>query len=79
VAVHVTVKLYSYLREYAQNPDGTVCTESPQGSSVRDVVHSIGLTGDDVFLILINKHKADLKDTVQDGDFVEVFPIVGGG
>ena len=77
--VHITVRFFSYLREYGKSPDGVVRLALPQGTHVKDIFNCLKLKNDEVSLVMINHHRANLEDIVHNGDFVEVFPIVGGG
>ncbi|MBW1699483.1 MAG: MoaD/ThiS family protein [Deltaproteobacteria bacterium] len=77
--IHVKVRLFSYLKEYAGSPDGIVRVDLAKGAQVKDIFHSLGIENIDVALIMINQNRAKLEDIVSDGDFVEAFPAVGGG
>jgi len=77
--VQITVRLFSYFRESVENPNGILQMALPKGAHVKDIFRSIKLKPDEISLVMINHHRASLDDILQDGDFVEVFPIVGGG
>ena len=77
--LQITVRLFSYFRESVKKPDGTLQMALPQGSHVKDIFRSVRLKHNEISLVMINHNRADMDDILQDGDFVEVFPIVGGG
>lgn len=51
----------------------------PQGSHVKNIFDSIRIKPEEISLVMINHYRASLEDVLHDGDFIEVFPIVGGG
>jgi len=50
-----------------------------QGPKVADIVRELGLRAEDVWLVSVNRNRVSNDFTVQNGDLIEIFPIVSGG
>jgi sulfur-carrier protein len=74
--MHVTVKLFATFRngrfkiEERELAAGTVC---------RDVVLSLGLTEEEIGIIMINGRHGNLDQALMEKDTLSLFPLVGGG
>ena len=78
-SLHITVRLFSYLRENAENPEGIVRLNFPHTAHVKDIFHSLALKDSEISLVMINHHRTKWEEPLRNGDFVEIFPIIGGG
>jgi len=79
--VKVRVKLYSFFSFLSGTPDGIVEIEAAGGLSVADILGRCGVKKDYIALIRlngINKYSYD-EEKLSDGDYVEIFPVFGGG
>lgn len=74
--MHITVKLFASFRnerfKVAQQ-------ERPEGTDCRKIVLELGLTEEEIGIILVNSRHATLDHLLQDGDTLALFPLVGGG
>ena len=74
--MHVTVKLFATFRngrfkiEQRELPDGTDC---------RTVVLGLGLTEEEIGIIMINGRHGVLDQKLSHNDTLSLFPLVGGG
>ncbi len=46
---------------------------------VEDVLQSIGITNEEVAILLVNGRDGRFDQLLQEGDYLSVFPPVGGG
>ncbi len=72
--ISVTVKRFI---SYTQQPLTTV--ELPDNAVVRDLISSLGLPVAQVGALSINQSQAMLDQKLNDGDFVDILPPIGGG
>lgn len=74
--MHITVKLFASFRnerfKVAQQ-------ERPERTDCRKIVLELGLTEEEIGIILVNSRHATLDHLLQDGDTLALFPLVGGG
>jgi len=74
--MQITVKLFATFRngrfkiDQQNLPDGTEC---------RTVVLALGLTEEEIGVVLVNGRHATLPHVLHDGDTLSLFPLVGGG
>jgi molybdopterin converting factor small subunit len=74
--MNVTVKLFATFRvgrfkiEQRDYPPGTTC---------RAIIADVGLTKQELGIILINGRHAALDTRLEEGDTLSLFPLVGGG
>jgi molybdopterin converting factor small subunit len=74
--MHVTVKLFATFR----NGRFKVAEqELPQGADCRSVVLSLGLTEEEIGIIMINGRHGVLDQVLSEKDILSLFPLVGGG
>jgi len=74
--MHVTVKLFATFR----NGRFKVAEqELPQGTDCRSVVLSLGLTEEEIGIIMINGRHGVLDQVLSEKDILSLFPLVGGG
>jgi molybdopterin converting factor small subunit len=74
--MNITLKLFATFRngrfkvEDRTLPEGTVC---------RSVVLDLGLTEEEIGIIMINGRHGSLDSELKDNDTLSLFPLVGGG
>lgn len=74
--MRINAKLFATLqRDRFESRDFDV----PEGSTVRDVIRSIGIPAEQVTLIFINNRHSTLEALLSDGDVLALFPPIGGG
>jgi molybdopterin synthase sulfur carrier subunit len=74
--VNITVKLFATFR------NGRFKSEQQdwaEGTQCREIFASLGLTGSEIGIVLINGRHATLEQVLEDGDTLSLFPLVGGG
>ena len=74
--MHVTIKLFATFRNDRFKIDHR---ELPDGTDVRTVVLSLGLTEAEIGIIMLNGRHGELDDRLSDNDTLSLFPLVGGG
>lgn len=77
MSVHIQLKLFANLREFAP-PDTDRLAIEP-GQSIREVLATIGLPAEKAKLIFVNGTKGDLETVLKGGERVGLFPPVAGG
>jgi len=74
--MQVTVKLFATFRngrfKIAEQ-------ELPEGTDCRFVVLDLGLTEQEIGIIMINGRHGTLDQTLKENDILSLFPLVGGG
>ena len=77
----IEVRLFATLAQYLPDEsDGRSATlELLDGSTVGDVVRSLGIPGDVPYLTMINGRDAALDRPLADGDVLSLFPPLAGG
>ena len=74
--MHVTVKLFATFRngrfKIAEK-------ELPEGTTCRTVVLDLGLTEEEIGIIMINGRHGTLDQALSEKDILSLFPLVGGG
>ncbi|BCG48026.1 Tungsten-containing aldehyde:ferredoxin oxidoreductase cofactor synthesis sulfur carrier protein [Citrifermentans bremense] len=53
--------------------------ELPDGTEVRAVVLSLGLTEEEIGIVMLNGRHGELDSKLADQDTLSLFPLVGGG
>ena len=72
----ITVKLFATFRNgrfklaEPEHPEGTVC---------RTIILGLGLTEEEIGVVLVNGRHATLDHVLHEGDTLSLFPLVGGG
>lgn len=72
----ITVKLFAMFREGRFKVAEQEYTE---GTDCRQVVAAVGLTEDELGILLVNGRHAQLEQVLHGGDTLSLFPLVGGG
>ena len=74
--MQVTIKLFATFR----NGRFKVAEqELPEGTDCRKVVHDLGLTEEEIGIILVNGRHGALDQKLANNDVLSLFPLVGGG
>jgi sulfur carrier protein len=50
-----------------------------QGSKVSDLLNHLGITVDDVGVLVVNKRDATFDQSLNEGDTITIIPPIGGG
>lgn len=74
--MNVTVKLFATFRVGRFKVEERVY---PPGTTCREIIAEVGLTEDELGIILINGRHAALDVRLEEGDTLSLFPLVGGG
>ncbi|WP_028585542.1 MoaD/ThiS family protein [Desulfogranum mediterraneum] len=72
----ITVKLFAYFRE---NRFLREDQDLPAGTTVGDIISSLGIDPEEVGVTMINSRHCALDQAVQENDQVAIFPVIGGG
>jgi len=71
----VEIRLFATFRE---GRGKTVVLEQNEPTP-RSLLRDIGVSEEDVAILLINGRDGDFDQTLKSGDYISVFPPVGGG
>ena len=71
-----TVKLFASFRD---NRFKIADMEHPDGTNCRRIMRELGLTEEEIGIVLINSRHVSLDQVLHDGDTLAMFPLVGGG
>jgi molybdopterin converting factor small subunit len=74
--MHVTVKLFATFRVGRFKIEQR---DYPSGTSCREVIGEVGLSEQEIGIILVNGRHAALDARLEEGDTLSLFPLVGGG
>ena len=74
--MRITVKLFAHFRDGRFREK---VLELPQGSTVKNMVESLGIDPEEVGVTMINSRHCSLEDTLARNDILAIFPMVGGG
>jgi molybdopterin synthase sulfur carrier subunit len=74
--MQVTIKLFATFRN---NRFKIEERELPEGTDCRKVVLDLGLTEEEIGIILINGRHGNLDQKLASNDILSLFPLVGGG
>jgi sulfur-carrier protein len=79
--VRVEVQLFATLVSFLppESRDGAVSLEVPDGATVHDVTHRLGIPSSFDRVILVNGRDAEPESPLRPGDVVTVFPPLMGG
>lgn len=74
--MNIKVRLFATLR----NGRGKeLNVQLAQGAVVRRIIEALGISEDEVAILLVNGRDATLDKELGEGDTVSIFPPVGGG
>ena len=71
-----TVKLFVYFRD---NRFRAEVREYPEGTTVEEVIRSLGIDLEEVGVTMINSRHCTLDQVPAEGDQLAIFPAIGGG
>ena len=71
-----TVKLFAYFRD---NRFRAEVREYPEGTTVEDVIRSLGIDLEEVGVTMINSRHCTLDQVPAENDQLAIFPAIGGG
>jgi molybdopterin converting factor small subunit len=74
--MQVTVKLFATFRNGRFKIEEQ---ELPEGTECRNVVLNLGLTEEEIGIIMINGRHGALDQKLAHKDILSLFPLVGGG
>lgn len=74
--MHITVKLFAYFRD---NRFREKVAQYPEGSTVADIIRSLGIDLSEVGVTMINSRHCELEQVPAEGDQLAIFPAIGGG
>ncbi|UFS72612.1 MoaD/ThiS family protein [Geomonas sp. RF6] len=72
----ITVKLFASFRD---NRFKVEEREYPEGTVPRTIMEELGITEEEMGIVLINGRHVSLDDPLQEGHTLAMFPLVGGG
>ncbi|MBV5318348.1 MAG: MoaD/ThiS family protein [Desulfobulbaceae bacterium] len=74
--MQLTVKLFAYFRD---NRFKEQLADYPEGTTVEDIIRSLGIKPDEVGVTMINSRHCSLEKVPAPGDQLAIFPMIGGG
>lgn len=74
--MQLTVKLFAYFRD---NRFKQQQMEFAEGTSVEEIIVSLGVPLDEVGVTMINSRHCELQQVPREGDHLAIFPAIGGG
>jgi molybdopterin converting factor small subunit len=72
----ITVKLFATLRIGRFKQDQR---DYPVGATCQQVAADLGVGREETGMVLVNGRHASLKQVLNDGDSLSLFPLLGGG
>jgi len=73
----INIKFYGQLYWYTDKKKEMEIEVQPK--SIESILEELSVPIGEVFMISINKEKVELDVVPNDGDVVEVYPVIGGG
>lgn len=74
--MRITVKLFAFFR---QNRFKEEERHYPETTTVADVIEGLDIVMDEVGVTMINSRHCTLDSSLQTGDVLAIFPVIGGG
>ncbi|MBP8037766.1 MAG: MoaD/ThiS family protein [Desulfobulbus sp.] len=71
-----TVKLFAYFRD---NRFRAEVRDYPEGTTVEEVIRSLGIDLEEVGVTMINSRHCTLDQVPAENDQLAIFPAIGGG
>lgn len=72
----IEVRLFATLRE---NRGKVVTVEKEDGATAGSIISALKISKEDVAILLINGKDGDFDTPIKAGDYLSVFPPIGGG
>jgi sulfur carrier protein ThiS len=73
----IKIKLYGHLYWYTDKKKEMEI--QARQKSIETILNELDIPVGEIAMVTINKNKAELNAIPQDGDLVEVHPVIGGG
>lgn len=77
--IEIHIKLSLYFKKYTPVDTSEFSWEISPGTTVDQLVTTLGISKDSMFLVNVNGRMATLTQTLSQGDLVVIFPPVQGG
>ncbi len=77
--IEVSVKLYSSLKRYSTNKDGTITISVKEGTTIEDILSKGGIIQGEAEIVRLNGKVLSEDSIIMQKSTIEVFPIFGGG
>jgi sulfur carrier protein ThiS len=74
--MRLTVKLFAFFRD---NRFKEKIADYPEGTTVEDIIRSLGIKPDEVGVTMINSRHCSLQQVLAEGAQLAIFPVIGGG
>lgn len=74
--MQLTVKLFAYFRDDRFKQQ---VMEFADGTTVEDIIRSLGIDLDEVGVTMINSRHCELLQVPEEGCQLAIFPAIGGG
>lgn len=74
--MELEIKLFATLRKFDLQQEKIEFTD---GTTVRDILESMGIPPSEVAVVLVNGRHAKLEQQLHDGETIAVFPPIAGG
>lgn len=75
----IRVKAAGHLRQRMPGKQAELSVEPAQAGTVADLLAILGLQESQVWIVRVNGANVQPDHPLAEGDFVELFPLVGGG
>lgn len=75
-SMQVTVKLFASFRVGRFKVEER---EVPVGTDIAHIVRELDIAEDELGIVMVNGRHADLTQSLNEGDSLALFPLVGGG
>ena len=72
----IKIKLFATLRD---NRDKILEIEYKVGTEIRKIISDLNIDEKDVAILLKNGRSAKMDDVILEGDYLSIFPPIGGG
>jgi molybdopterin converting factor small subunit len=74
--MRVTVKLFAHFRDSRFKTENR---DIPDGTTVGDIVDSLGIVREEVGVLMINSRHAEFDSSLSEDCTLAIFPMIGGG
>lgn len=74
--MRVTIKLFATFRNGRFKIEER---ELPEGTDIRSIVLGLGLTEEEIGIIMVNGRHGNLDQVLKEKETLSLFPLVGGG
>lgn len=78
-SVQIRVRASGYLQQKMPGRKAEQELQLPVGRTARDLIEELGLPASQVWVIRVNGEHVSQTHILNDEDFAELFPLVGGG